>query len=141
MINKIYSKVNPSLILHIIYTNDKIDEKISSKKVNSLTEPEHCLQVMAFEMPAGTKSNPHKHNIQERRTTQTHEALLLLKGSIELFIYDIDDSFVDKKILNEGDCYVIINGGHNIQTLGDVKFFEFKNGPYYGPEKDKTNIN
>lgn len=140
MINKIYSKLNPSLILHIIYTNDVTAEKINSKKVHSLSEAEHCLQAMVFEMPAGTKSNPHKHNIQERRTTHTHEALLLLKGSIELFIYDIDNSFVDKKILNEGDCSIIINGGHNIHTLSDVKFFEFKNGPYYGPEKDKTSF-
>ncbi len=141
MINKIYSKVNPSVLLHVIYTHEKSNEKTSVKKVYNLTEDEHNLQAMVFQMPAGTKSSPHKHNPQERKTSQTHEALLLLEGSVELSIYDIDHSFVDKVVLNEGDCYVIINGGHNINALTDVTFFEFKNGPYYGSEKDKTNIN
>ncbi len=141
MIERIYSKVNPSILLHILHTNSGLNQKIEDKKIHSLTDPEHFLQAMFFEMPAGTKSNPHKHNLQERRTTHTHEALLLLKGSIELNIYDIDDSFVETKILNEGDCYVLINGGHSIKTITDSKFFEFKNGPYYGSEKDKTSIN
>ena len=55
-------------------------------------------------------------------------------------IYDIDKSLVEKTILNEGDCYMIVNGGHCIKTLSDAQLFEFKNGPYYGPEKDKTEI-
>ena len=141
MIKKIYSKVDPSVLLHIIYKNDMGSEGIKEIKHHVITEQVHFLQVIGFEMPAGSIVKPHRHNIQERKTDQTHEALFVFRGSIELSIYDLDNSLVEKHVLKEGDCYVLINGGHNIKTLEPSRLFEFKNGPYNGSEKDKTEIN
>jgi hypothetical protein len=134
MISKIYSRVDPSIILHIIYQRD-IEAKPGP---DSITDSANFLQAIAFNLPSGYEGKRHKHNHWERKTDSTHEALLVFKGSIELFIYDIDESFVEKKTLNEGDCYVIINGGHSIKSLVPSQVYEFKNGPYGGPEKDKT---
>lgn len=140
MIQKIYSKKDPKVLLHVIHTHGRESNPPFMKK-EPITDMDHYLQAMYLELPAETNVKPHKHNAQERLTKQTHEGLLVFEGSIELSIYDIDDSFVDKHILHKGDFYVIINGGHSIKTLTPVQLFEFKNGPYYGPEKDKTSIN
>lgn len=140
MIKKIYSKINPSILLHVIYASENDKEIIRDKAVIPITETNHSIQAMAFKMAAGVKSNPHRHNNYERKTNQTHEALVLLSGKIELSIYDIDNNLLEKHELNEGDCYVYINGGHSIRAITNITFFEFKNGPYGGPEKDKTAI-
>lgn len=124
----------------MIHRQDAKAEKITEVKKQPIADAHHSLQAMYFEMPVGSEGKPHKHNAHKRTTTQTHEALVILKGSIELSIYDIDHSFVEKHILHEGDCYLLINGGHNIKILSDAQFFEFKNGPYYGPERDRTNL-
>lgn len=140
MIRKIYSKVDPAVLLHTIYTHEQTS--VSHEAVKShLTEPSHFLQAVSFSMPSGAESKPHTHNAQERVTNRTHEALLVFKGSIELSIYDIDNALVERVTLNEGDCYVIFAGGHSIKALTPAHLFEFKNGPYNGPEKDRTFIN
>ena len=141
MIKKIYSKINPSVLLHVVYSHETDKETITEKRIHVISEPDHFIQAVAFEMPAGEASKPHAHNAQKRQTDTTHEALLVFKGTIELSVYDTDKSFVEKLVLNEGDCYVIINGGHCIKALTPAKLFEFRNGPYNGPEKDKTYFN
>lgn len=138
MIKKIYSKINPSVLLHIIHTNELNQGQINELKRHELTEPDILLQAGLFEIPKNTNFKAHKHNLQDRKTTQTHEAILVVKGSIELSIFDVDNSLVESHILGEGDCSFIINGGHKIKTLEDTHLFEFKNGPYSGPEKDRT---
>lgn len=141
MIKKIYSKLEPSLLLNIIHVNEPSQGKIEKIERSGITEPGHFLQAMSFKLPADTEVKAHKHNPQERETSQTHEACLVLDGSIELSVYDKDNSLVEKTILNGGDCAVLINGGHSIKALAETTLFEFKNGPYNGPEKDKTSLN
>ena len=140
MIRKIYSKVDPAVLLHTIYTHERAPVSHEGAK-SHLTEPSHFLQAVSFSMPSGAESKPHTHNAQERVTSHTHEALLVFKGSIELSIYDIDNTLIERVVLKEGDCYVIFAGGHSIRALESAQLFEFKNGPYNGPEKDRTFIN
>ncbi|MEK6858807.1 MAG: hypothetical protein AABX53_02765 [Nanoarchaeota archaeon] len=137
MIRKIYSKVDPAVLLHTVYTHEPSEQGTKSR----LTESTHFLQAVSFSMPAGAESRPHKHNAQERVTSHTHEALLVFKGSIELSIYDVDNTFLEKINLNEGDCYIIFAGGHSIRALTPAHLFEFKNGPYNGPDQDRTFLN
>jgi len=140
MIKKIYSKINPELVLSIMHLHEASSEAITTTKRTEITDPSCFLQAGFFEIPANTDFKAHNHNPQERKTDKTHEALLIFKGSAEISVYDTDNSFVEKVKLKEGDCSVIINGGHSIKTLEQSQVFEFKNGPYYGPEKDKTNF-
>jgi len=141
MIKKIYSKINPGLILSIIHLHESSSGSLTTTKRTEITDPSYFLQAGFFEIPANTDFKAHKHNHQERKTDQTHEAILIFKGSAEISIYDTDNSFVEKVKLKEGDSTVIINGGHKLKTLSETLLFEFKNGPYMGPDKDKTNFN
>jgi hypothetical protein len=140
MIKKIYSKNNPNILLNIIYFGEPYAE-ISEKKCHEITEAEHFLQAICFDLPSGKIINPHKHNLQERKTDNTHEAFVVFKGCVELSIYDIDNRLLEKFILNDGDCSTIINGGHSIKVIKPTRLFEFKNGPFFGPEKDKMYFN
>lgn len=139
-IKKIYSKVDPSVLLHVVYKHSK-KERVESKKFSEISHQDHFLQAIAVDMPANIVVKPHAHNLQKRESSTTHEALVLLSGSVELSVFDIDKSLVEKMNLDSGDCYMIVNGGHSIRTLTDAQFIEFKNGPYTGPEKDKTYFN
>lgn len=137
MIRKIYSKKDPKLLLHIIYTYNPAS-KITEKKVYEISEPEHFLQAIHIEAPENTCIKPHFHNKQNRLTEASHEGLLVFRGSIELSIFDIDNSLVEKITLKEGDCYILVNGGHSIRTLEPSKLFEFKNGPFIGSDNERT---
>lgn len=141
MLRKIYSKRDPSILLHIIHTYEPHEGPITSIKKQPIADAEHFLQALSFELPAETVIKAHGHNLQQRKTTHTHEALVVFKGSIELSIYDIDKSLLEKQVLKPGDCYMIVNGGHSLRALVPSTVFEFKNGPYTGPENDKTYFN
>ena len=64
-----------------------------------------------------------------------------LKWKCRRCFYDLNDKIVKKILLNDGDCVIIYSGGHSLSILeDDTILYEFKNGPYYGPEKDKKFI-
>ena len=43
--------------------------------------------------------------------------------------------------MSSGDCIVSMSAGHSFEVLeDDTLLYEFKNGPYYGTEKDKEFI-
>lgn len=135
---QIYSKKEPSRLLHLIFrfNQGNIDKLVR----NEVTPSSTFLQAMCFEIPKDMYFKAHKHNLQERQTAQTHEAFFIFRGAIELSIFDIDNALLEKTILREGDCSVIIDGAHSFKALEPTVLYEFKNGPYYGPEKDKTYI-
>jgi len=141
MIRKIYSKLDPTTLLNIIYKHEesiKPEEKIVRQEI---TEQTNFLQAMMFEIPCGTEIKAHKHNPQERKTNQTHEALIVFKGSVELSIYDVNNELTEIFVLKAGDCSVLINGGHYMKILEKSTLFEFKNGPYFNAERDRTYFN
>lgn len=137
MIEKVYSKISPDILLNIVYTNENIEATNTINRVE-ITEQENTLQAMHYEIPKDTTIKPHKHNDQERKTDKTNEGFVIFKGSVELSIFDLDNTLIKKIKLKEGDSSIILAGGHSIRTLVPTSLFEFKNGPYYGPEKDRT---
>lgn len=135
---EIYSRKEKEKLIHIVFKfNDGISEEVVR---NEITPTNTFLQAMCFQIPANQEFKAHKHNRIERSSNITHEAFLILKGSIELSIFDVDNTFLDKFILREGDCSIIIEGGHSFKSLEDTILYEFKNGPYFGREKDKEFI-
>lgn len=133
---KIFSKVSPSTL---------IASNISSGDIAEYREDmcpaEEFIQVSARNLRIGIKVKAHKHNIINRSTSLTQEAWIILSGKLKATIYDLDDSFLTEVILESGDCVVLFRGGHSLEVLDDnTKFYEFKNGPYYGVESDKQFI-
>lgn len=133
---KIYSKVNKDILLLTLIrkdniTNDRID----------LSPEEETLQVAVKSLKKGTSFKPHKHNKIHRVTDVTQESWVFLSGRVKAQFYDIDDKIILETEMSAGDCVVVFKAGHSFKVLEDnTIIYEFKNGPYYGVEADKTFI-
>ena len=133
---KIYSKVDKDILLLTLIrkdniTNDRID----------LSPEEETLQVAVKSLKKGTSFKPHKHNKIRRVTDVTQESWVFLSGRVKAQFYDIDDKIILETEMSAGDCVVVFKAGHSFKVLEDnTIIYEFKNGPYYGVEADKTFI-
>ena len=134
---KIYSKVKPKTLLHIInYKNEITDER------QDLCPEQEYLQVACFSLIKGKSFKAHKHLKQLRKSDITQESWIVVTGKIKAILYDLDDTVLREVILEPGDCSITFRGGHNYVSLEeDTTVYEYKTGPYYGQELDKTFIN
>jgi hypothetical protein len=133
---KIYSKLEPKKLLHIIYRATEIEEKRCD-----ISPDTEYLQVSAFELPKDKTFKAHKHIELHRSTDITQESWVVISGSIKAFHYDLDDTLISEEILSPGDVTITFFGGHNYLSLEDnSRVYEFKTGPYMGQAKDKEFI-
>lgn len=133
---KIYSKLNSELLIACIINKNEITEE----RIN-LSPTSEYLQGAAKIVNSGKRFPVHKHNVCERNTDKTQEAWVIIDGAIKVYLHDIDDSFHSEYILSSGDCAIVFNGGHGFDVLNEnTIIYEFKNGPYYGKDVDKTLI-
>lgn len=133
---KIYSKVDKEKIICSIIKFIDINEKRTD-----ICPEKEFLQVSGRILKKGFSIKAHKHNFLERNTTSTQEAWVVLKGKIKSKFYDLDEKFIHEEILEKGDCVVFFRGGHELEVLDDdAIFYEIKNGPYFGVDKDKSQL-
>ena len=132
--------MEPAKVLQLLFKSSDIPNHEGKAIRQDFTPPEANLQTLGHSAPAGHIVKPHYHTPLERVTQTTHEGIILLDGVIELSIYDLDYSLIEKRILQAGDCALILNGGHSFKIIEDARFFEIKNGPYMGKAKDSSYI-
>ena len=131
-----YSNIDLKVLLLSISRRSNI----SSNRTDLCPETEF-LQCSSKILDKGVSFKPHKHNILHRETTKTQEAWVFLSGSVLAKFYDVDDSLYLETKLSAGDCAVVFNAGHSFEVLEDnTIIYEFKTGPYYGVDADKTFI-
>ena len=136
-VNKIYSKIEPSKLLHLTASiNSLLANRIDVAPENEF------LQLALLKMEKGKTFKPHKHIHHQKITNIAQESWFGYKGSVKCIFYDLDDSIIDEVILKEGDFSMTFRGGHNYEILEkDSLVLEYKTGPYLGMEMDKTFIN
>lgn len=133
----VFSNVDPKISLFSI---NRLEE-ITTNRVD-ICEETKFLQISTKRLEKDTRFMPHKHLNIARNSDLTHEAWIVLSGSIEAVFYDLDDSIIETTVLKHGDCAVVYHAGHSFTVLeADTILYEVKNGPYYGREKDKAFIN
>lgn len=136
---KIFSKVEPDLLLHVIFRFQDFD-----RPRNEILETHNFLQCVGVRENEGFVFRSHKHIEKEviREHEKTQEGLVVIRGLIECSLYDIDDTLLTKiKISDGGTCFTL-HGGHGFLVLEDhTCMLEFKSCPYQGQAKDKTFIN
>ena len=131
-----YSKINPDILLFTMISKDKI----TSNRIN-LTPSEEYMQAGAKKTEKGDYFKPHRHLPCKKVANKTQEAWVILNGKAEGTFFDLDNKIIKKCLLSDGDCVIIYNGAHSLLILeNDTILYEFKNGPYLGPEKDKEFI-
>jgi len=132
---KIYSKIDPEKILHIVVRKD--DFKSGRQDI---IDESQFIQCSILQMENGKTFKPHKHIWKERtRNVIAQESWVIIRGSVEVIFYDLDDTVLEKFVLNEGDASFTLEGGHNYRILEeDTLVYEYKTGPYEGQSLDKV---
>jgi hypothetical protein len=132
----IYSKIEPTQILHIINRKrDIVDGRCD------LVEPDQFIQCAALKLPHETTFKPHRHIMQSRHELYIpQESWVVISGLVKVILYDLDNTILHTDILEPGDCSITLQGGHNYELLADSVVYEFKTGPYQGQQHDKTFI-
>ena len=134
---KIYSKVEPNTLLHIV---NRVDE-ISGR--TDIAPEEEFLQLATLKMKKNTTFRPHKHIYKQgEEKVIAQESWVVIKGKVKVIMYDLDDSIISTPILYPGDCSMTFRGGHTYEILEeDTLVYEYKTGPYKGQTLDKVFIN
>jgi len=132
---KIYSKVEPTKLLHIINRVSEIEKR------NDVVPEENFIQCATLRMEKGKTFPPHKH-IEKERTYKNQiaqESWVVIKGRVKCILYDIDDTVIATPIIGAGDASFTLYGGHTYEILDeDTIVYEYKTGPYEGQKLDKT---
>jgi len=105
------------------------------------SDDDDFIQVGTWNYDAGKELLAHKHNRVDRAVTHTQEVVHIRTGALELTVYDEDDEILEVHTARQGDTLVMLAGGHGYRILdNDTRVLEVKNGPYPGPEADRTRI-
>ena len=134
---KIYSKVDPSKLLHLIVRKEEI-----TPGRQDIVPEENFIQCSILNMEKGKTFRPHKHIWKERtRNVIAQESWIVIQGSVKCIFYDTNDNILAEPILYPGDASFTLEGGHNYLILeNDTLVYEYKTGPYEGQALDKTFI-
>ena len=134
---QIYSKIDPELLLHIVHEFDDFEDGRTD-----LVDENQFIQLSALQRKEGKTFKPHKHIFKAgERCCIAQESWVVLKGWVKVYFYDIDDTLLEEVKLEEGDCSITLQGGHNYEILEEgTRVLEFKTGPYKGQEMDKVFI-
>ncbi len=134
---KIYSKVEPDKLLHIVNRLAEIEGR------HDVIPVDNFIQCATLRMPLNKTFPPHKH-IEKHRTYEkqiAQESWIVIKGRVKCKFYDIDDTLIAEPILGQGDASFTLYGGHTYEILEeDTVVYEYKTGPYEGQKLDKTFI-
>jgi dTDP-4-dehydrorhamnose 3,5-epimerase-like enzyme len=64
-----------------------------------------------------------------------NECWVVIKGSINVSLYDLNKKKLKDIILNQGSILITIEGGHSInKSLNNAELIEIKLGPYTGKD-------
>ena len=134
---KIYSKVEPNKLLHIIVRKDDL-----VKGRTEVVSEEHFIQCALLNMEKDKTFKPHKHIWKNRkRDVIAQESWIVVQGKVKCTFFDIDDNIIEEPILEPGDASFTLEGGHTYTILeDDTLVYEYKTGPYEGQELDKVFI-
>jgi len=83
---------------------------------------------------------PHIHKRVKREIDTTSEFLYVIYGEMIIDVLDEQERFLEKVVLKDNMALLQFVGGHRIELLSGTKYFEIKQGPYFGRNFDKYNV-
>ena len=114
-----------------------ISSQFSKKGIEFFTPDDFSQQVGYMNRPRGYVIDPHIHNHIERKVTLTQEVLFIKSGQVKVDFYSNEKSFLESRVLSQGDVILLASGGHGFEIIEDCEMIEVKQGPYSG-DADKT---
>lgn len=105
--------------------------------IEFFTPDDFSQQLAYMKRPRDYVIPPHVHNPVTREVQFTQEVLFIKSGNVRVDFYDDDRSYLESRILNQGDVILLAHGGHGFEMLEESEIIEVKQGPYVG-DGDKT---
>ena len=105
------------------------------------TNDNSYIQFGTWNYKKGKVLDAHFHNTFDRNSTQTQEAVVILKGKVECKLYDMNKNLISSHILKKNSVMLQYKFIHEYKILKNSIVLEFKNGPYFGPEVDRKRVN
>ena len=132
-------------IIEKIYSDDLhiasiVRPELSDEGLTFLTEDEDFIQVGIWNYKKDKRLDTHYHNTFPRESTKTNETVYVVKGTIKCNLYKETGEKVSSHTIESGEMIVQFNGAHEYFIIDDAVVIETKNGPYFGPDKDRTRI-
>lgn len=121
-----------NLSLAIIIRND-----FKKEGIEFFTNDNDSQQLGYMNRPKDYEILPHRHNIIQREVHLTQEVLLIKSGKVRVDFYDNEQTYLESRILLQGDVILLADGGHGFVMLEQSEMIEVKQGPYCG-ERDKV---
>ena len=109
----------------------------SEPGVHFLTPNGLSQQLAYMQHQTGKLIPPHVHNPVPREVHYTQEVLFIKRGKLRVDFYDENQNYLESRVLNAGDCILLVTGGHGFEVLEEIEMIEVKQGPYAG-DQDKT---
>ena len=114
-----------------------VSAKFREPGIHFFTPNDLSQQLAYMRHPAGKVIDPHVHNPVSRNVHYTQEVLFIKKGKLRVDFYDNSQTYLESRILEEGDVILLATGGHGFEVIEEVEMVEVKQGPYAG-DQDKT---
>jgi hypothetical protein len=135
-VEEILSTVEPGRLLHFVHRKSEFGVRAE------LIDATQVLQLSSQSIPRGKQFRPHRHIPKrvEIFDITAQESWVVIAGIVEVSYFDLNDTLIERKILSEGDVSVTLAGGHGYRIIEEALIYEFKTGPYFGVESDKTFI-
>jgi len=105
--------------------------------IKFFTPPSFSQQLAYMNHPKGKIIEPHIHTPVPREVLLTQEVLFLKRGTLKVNFYDVEQKYLESRILSAGDVILLASGGHGFEALEEIEMIEVKQGPYAG-DQDKT---
>jgi oxalate decarboxylase/phosphoglucose isomerase-like protein (cupin superfamily) len=116
------------------------DTKNIKEGLDFLTNDESFIQVGTWNYKKGKVLDAHFHNEFERKAFRTQEIVFVLDGMITCNLYTQQGEFITSEKIEKNCLIIQYQGVHEYEIDKDSKILEVKNGPYFGPEKDRTRV-
>jgi hypothetical protein len=102
--------------------------------------PESSFQFGLLAHGAGYEEAPHYHKPFSRQIDDLQQMFLVQRGVVAVRLYSDDGALLREVVLRAGDAIVLIHGVHAISVIEDMQCIGVKQGPFYGDEHDKVNV-
>ena len=130
MFNKDIFDKDKNIVATIIDFKSAIDNSFISKASDEF-------QIGYQFHPNGKIIEKHIHNSIDRIIKNTSEFIFVLSGEIIVTVFDNNGRQIKRLSLNDNQAILQHKGGHSFQIKPGTKFFEIKQGPYFGNIVDK----
>jgi hypothetical protein len=128
-VQKVFSAIDSSILLHVIMNT----AAVSSERID-LSPSAEFLQLSVVPLNAGRGVKPHRALARPLGGHgQVQESWIVMRGAIDVSLYDTDGSFLRSATLPAGWLLVTFRGGHGFSTVDEhTTIIECKLGPYVG---------